>query len=355
MDVSLNVVSFLIGMNTAYYIMAAYIFLWSYRNKLSRLHKVLGGIFVYMALISVKDLFFTFPGCFVDTVLNRTMLIDGWSGIGYAALLFEITQPGWIRWRRIALLSIPFAVFTVAYFFLPARRFMEIYALFLCMYGLVVMSVGYSKARKYTDYIHANYSNADEMDIGWVRHMFLLCFFGQLLWIVASLAGNLLIDCIYYVLAVVLWHMMCEYIRYMRSVDIEFPDDEEEEEACCENLSSEKCYAFAGDVDNVMQQERLWLNPNLSLNDLARKLSTNRTYLSNYFSNVRQTTFYDYVNELRIVNEGMPLVLEHREYTLDYIAQLSGFNSLSTFRRAFLKVTGYTPSQFRNNAAENVG
>ncbi len=350
MDVSLNVVAFLIGMNTAYYIMAAYLFLWSYRNVVTRLHRVLAGIFIYLALANTKDLFFTFSGQYVDSVLSSIMLVDGWSGIGYAALLFEITQPGWIRWRRIALLSIPFAVFTVAYFFVPRHGFIEAYALFLCIFGLVIMLVGYRKARKYTAYIHANYSNIDKMDIGWVRHMFILCFFGQLLWLVASLAGNLWIDCAYYIAAVALWHMMCEYIRNLRSVEIETPDGDEED-SCCEDASSEKCYAFAGDVDAVMERERLWLNPNLSLNDLARKLSTNRTYLSNYFSNVRKTTFYDYVNGFRIEKEGVPLVLKHREYTLDYIAQLSGFNSLSTFRRAFIKVTGYTPCQFRDGIA----
>lgn len=355
MEVSLNVVAFFIGINTAYYIMAAYIFLYSNRNKLSRLHKVLGYLFVYMALVSAKDLFFTFPGHFVEPIINRTMVFDGWSGIGYAALMFEITQPGWIRPRRIALLSIPFAVFTAVYFFLPLRSFTEIYALFLCVFGLWVILEGFRKARKYTDYIHANYSNIDGIEVGWVRHMFVLCFLSQSLWLVASLAGSLLIDCVYYIVVIVVWHMMCEYIRYMKNVEIVIPEDDEEEDRCCDDASAEKSYTFAGDVDAVMERERLWLDPNLSLNDLARKLQTNRTYLSNYFSNTRKTTFYDYVNDLRIEKEGMSLVLEHPEYTLDHIAQLSGFNSLSTFRRAFRRVTGYTPSQFRSGAADGDG
>ncbi len=352
MDISANVVAFLIGMNTAYYLMAAYIFLWSYRNKLSRLHTVLGSIFVFLALTSAKDLYFTFPGQFVDSVLNVILLIDGWSSIGLAALLFEITHPGWIRWRRIAQLSIPFAIFTLAYFLVPGRSVISAYAVFLCVFGLVVMVTCYKKARKYTAYIHANYSNIDEKDIGWVRHMFILSFFVQLLWLVATLAGSIWLDCVYYVASIVLWHMMCEYIRYLNNVEIVIPEDDEEEDCACEDDSTEKNYAFAGDVDAVMERERLWLDPNLSLNDLARKLQTNRTYLSSYFSNTRKTTFYDYVNELRIEKEGIPLVLNHPEYTLDYIAQLSGFNSLSTFRRAFRKVTGYTPCQFRSGAAE---
>lgn len=37
------------------------------------------------------------------------------------------------------------------------------------------------------------------------------------------------------------------------------------------------------------------------------------------------------------------MMIEHSEYTLDYIAVKSGFISISTFRRSFYKVTGLTP------------
>ncbi|MGM9689322.1 MAG: helix-turn-helix domain-containing protein [Bacteroidaceae bacterium] len=37
---------------------------------------------------------------------------------------------------------------------------------------------------------------------------------------------------------------------------------------------------------------------------------------------------------------------EHPELTLEHIAYESGFNSTSTFRRAFVKLTGKTPSNF---------
>ena len=55
------------------------------------------------------------------------------------------------------------------------------------------------------------------------------------------------------------------------------------------------------------------------------------------------TPFYDYINAMRINKKSVPLMQEHPEYTLDYVAQQSGFNSLSTFRRAFRKYTGTTP------------
>ena len=38
---------------------------------------------------------------------------------------------------------------------------------------------------------------------------------------------------------------------------------------------------------------------------------------------------------------------EHPEFTLEHVAQISGFNSMSTFRRAFTKHTGMSPGQWR--------
>jgi AraC-like DNA-binding protein len=57
-------------------------------------------------------------------------------------------------------------------------------------------------------------------------------------------------------------------------------------------------------------------------------------------------TFYDYINQLRIERSTLPLINEHPEYTFEFVARQSGFISMSTFRRAFKKITGQTPSQY---------
>jgi YesN/AraC family two-component response regulator len=43
----------------------------------------------------------------------------------------------------------------------------------------------------------------------------------------------------------------------------------------------------------LLDEERVWMNPHLTLSDLAMQVGTNRTYLSNYLNNTLQTTFYD--------------------------------------------------------------
>lgn len=85
--------------------------------------------------------------------------------------------------------------------------------------------------------------------------------------------------------------------------------------------------------------------------DLAQKLGTNRTYLSNFFNKERQTTFYEFVNGYRIsYSENL---LTTTDYTLDVVAELSGFNSLSTFRRAFSVKNNCSPQEYRSVNTSN--
>ena len=125
----------------------------------------------------------------------------------------------------------------------------------------------------------------------------------------------------------------------------------EEQDIRDDNLVRE--YAFAQKLPAIMEAEELYLNPSLSIKDLTQRIGTNRTYLSDYFVHVKQTSFYEYINGLRIEKKSVPLLTEHPEYTMERIASESGFRSVSTFRRAFLKQKGVTPSDYRKQINNN--
>jgi YesN/AraC family two-component response regulator len=112
------------------------------------------------------------------------------------------------------------------------------------------------------------------------------------------------------------------------------------------SLSKSTSPIAQGSLERVVEEQQLYLRPDLTLQELAQSLGTNRTYVSNYISQVMGQTFYDYINQLRIERSTLPLINEHPEYTFEYVARQSGFISMSTFRRAFKKITGQTPSQY---------
>ena len=122
-------------------------------------------------------------------------------------------------------------------------------------------------------------------------------------------------------------------------------EEKEEKESYLFNNS------FVEQLNIAMEKDQIYLNPRLTITDVANAIGTNRTYLSHYFNSTMQTNFYDYINNYRIENTSKTLLLTvNPMLTIDEIAEQSGFNSVSTFRRAFQKNTGMTPQQFRKSS-----
>lgn len=96
-------------------------------------------------------------------------------------------------------------------------------------------------------------------------------------------------------------------------------------------------------------QEQIYLNPKLNLNSLAKELGTNEKYLSQFINKTYNKNFSLFLNEFRIEFAKQTLVdIEFSNYTLEAIGALSGFNSKTSFNSTFKKITGETPSEYKN-------
>lgn len=105
-------------------------------------------------------------------------------------------------------------------------------------------------------------------------------------------------------------------------------------------------------LNTYFEHNKPFLNPNLRLNDIALALGTNRTYLSDALNNELNTNFNRFVNEYRIKEAQRLLKQGNKTTGLQAIAEQSGFNSYSTFRRALKEITDTTPNDFVKTFAE---
>jgi len=98
----------------------------------------------------------------------------------------------------------------------------------------------------------------------------------------------------------------------------------------------------------LFETEKQYLSKNITLGLLAAKLNTNANYLSKIINHYQNTSFSNYLNNLRIINivhqlEINPMI---RKFTIKAIANEAGFNNSDSFSKVFYKVMGVKPSQF---------
>jgi AraC-like DNA-binding protein len=101
-------------------------------------------------------------------------------------------------------------------------------------------------------------------------------------------------------------------------------------------------------IETTMIRDKLYLEPELSLSDLAQKLRTNTSVLSAAINSNFGKNFNDFVNEYRVEEFKKQIKLpQNQNYTLLAVAFDCGFNSKATFNRAFKKFTGESPKAMK--------
>lgn len=320
----------------------------------------------------------------------------------YAIVLVEACRPLWMNWSRAFCFYIPFVVLMVTFWVHPvplAYYAMHVVALF-CAACIALWAL--RELPRFERALKEEYSYAEYINLHWLRGVILLFFCLLMLWVYDSMASGVRYDNIFLFNSLVMWIAAC-FCFYRQSVVINAvksyfvapsednaetnlsaaendldkamahleaaeydqnaphahtqpesvaetvaepqPVAEQPVEPEPEELKLQQEAAFAERMYLLFEKEHVYLNPRLRLSELAMLLGTNRTYLSQYFNQNCESTFYDFVNDYRI--HHAKLLLHSTDDTLETIAMNSGFNSLSTFRRAFVQREGMSPIEFR--------
>jgi len=100
-------------------------------------------------------------------------------------------------------------------------------------------------------------------------------------------------------------------------------------------------------VKQLMENEKVYLNPELNLSDLAKMANMSRGQLSEIVNTAFEKNFNDFVNGYRVeAFKDMLKEEKHKQLSLLGIAQECGFNSKATFNRVFKKLTDLSPTEY---------
>ena len=96
----------------------------------------------------------------------------------------------------------------------------------------------------------------------------------------------------------------------------------------------------------LMENEKLYKNPDLNLDTLVLKLGKGRHFLSQLLNDNLQKNFFQYVNEYRI-QEACGMLSEQQALSIEAIGYEVGFRSKSALFAAFKKIKGTTPAKYQ--------
>ncbi len=134
--------------------------------------------------------------------------------------------------------------------------------------------------------------------------------------------------------------------KQIKTENKEFLWEEEENQ----NEKFEKQKEQFDRINEYVIKQKLYLDPYLSLDSLARDSQLSSGYLSSLINTYSSNNFSDYINEFR-VEQAKKLIKDKdfEAYTIVSIGLESGFNSKSTFYKAFKKFANMTPVEFRKD------
>lgn len=257
----------------------------------------------------------------------------------YTCVLRELIKPGTASVKQLVLNEIPFLILPILLLATGHYVFFWINVGWGTLFGCYYMIWGLVMIPRYDASLREHFSYTENINLGWLRvtlwtFVVLLC-----LWMLDYMLFGVEIECIYMVLHLIIWVFICFLIYRHESVIGELGG---EAQPIADILPDQTLDAR---IKDLFYKKKAYLNPRLKLSDVARDVGTNRTYVSNYFNQTLNVTFYDYVNKLRI--EYACQLLKTTSDSLNIIAEESGFRSRSTFHRAFFQLKGLTQAQFR--------
>lgn len=209
---------------------------------------------------------------------------------------------------------------------------------------------------RYKKWVETEFSNPEEFNFSWYRnYLFLIACGITLSWVFTAL-NDLGFDLDYtqnwweyFFMGIILYILSISAYTRSPVIYLHFQPDDKSNPTVKQHIESTELSKGKEKILQVMRTEKVYLNPQLSLSQMASNLEIPPQYLSQMIKEGFGKNFNEFVNEFR-VEEVKNLIENPKKAHLSLLglAYESGFNSKATFNRTFKKFTGITPSAYQS-------
>jgi AraC-like DNA-binding protein len=268
--------------------------------------------------------------------------------------------------REIITIFSASAIVVILYFILPVDWIKIAIYLFVLFY--VYLLIKYTRLflityRECLRKMDSFFSGQEAERLKWIRFSFFAALSIGLLALADSLMptieNSIICTVVYFLFYLYFAFRLVNYGFIFKKIEAALSDDDEDlqfkqfvENDCAEQLSINKTIETNL---NIWIKDKQFLQPSITIQEVARQLGTNRTYLSEYINSVKKISFRQYINELRI-EDSKSMMLQNPKMPLSEIALQVGYTDKSHFIRLFSKITGGLPKEWRErNVSMEIG
>lgn len=223
---------------------------------------------------------------------------------------------------------------------------------------VLIIQVGYYLvkgilvANKYNRQLANYYSNMEGRTLNWVKVLNVAFLFISLSSIFFAIIGRsyfiqheafLLIPSS---LFTVFLFLIGFYGNHQIQLSAEYRDEEQISDIT--EIKNNQNEILKNQIVQLFEEDKIYKNSDLRITSVSKTLKTNRTYISKLINEEFKKNFNEFVNEYR-TEEAKKLLSDknHNLYTIEHIAEKSGFGSVNSFTRVFKEIVGMPPGKYK--------
>ena len=265
------------------------------------------------------------------------------------AMLQDRRRPVW----PALVIMIPFVALWGAVMAFPSKLFEQITVAYLVLLGLLFTVHMIFAIRQYGRWLNDNYADLENKKVWLCQAVALGC---MLLFVLYVLAVDMVLIWFLHIIELVLVGLLLWRVETLPLL----AQNTAEPSPNPQHLTPTSTISTIDleQIDRLLKEHcvatQLYLQHELSLQDLAQAIGTNRSYLSQYFSR-KSITYNTYINNLRIdyfIKRYQELTAARQAVVAQELAYESGFSSYRTFSRAFTQRMGQSVTTWMGQSTE---
>ena len=265
------------------------------------------------------------------------------------AMLQDRRRPVW----PALVTMIPFVALCGAVMAFPSKLIEQIAAAYLVLLGLLFTAHMIFAIRQYGRWLNDNYADLENKKVWLCQTVALGC---MLLFVLYVLAVDMVLIWFIHIIVLVLVGLLLWRVETLPLL----AQNTAEPSPNPQHLTPTSTISTIDleQIDRLLKEHcvatQLYLQHELSLQDLAQAIGTNRSYLSQYFSR-KSITYNTYINNLRIdyfIKRYQELTAARQAVVAQELAYESGFSSYRTFSRAFTQRMGQSVTTWMGQSTE---